>query len=301
MNPYMTIEKVMKTAYDHHILIPAFNIAYLPMVKPISDALVECRSIGIIEVSRPDIENFGAKSIKSVAQQYKNDADQKFTFLHLDHVPVIDEHFLPVNWLAMINEAIELEFDSVMIDGSRLPFADNVSITKKVVEMAHEKNICVEAELGSVMGHEPFSLPPYEEIFEKKIGFTDPVAAEKFVKMTGVDWLSVSVGSIHGAITGAAKHEKKVRARIDIEHLEKIKNATGIPLVLHGGSGIDEECLKQAIKTGITKINIGTEIRQAYEQGVKIDEKQAQENVKMIVKKLIETYQVQNSIDILLK
>ncbi|MGC8804730.1 MAG: class II fructose-bisphosphate aldolase, partial [Candidatus Ratteibacteria bacterium] len=259
MNPYMTIEKVMKTAYDHHILIPAFNIAYLPMVKPISDALVECRSIGIIEVSRPDIENFGAKSIKSVAQQYKNDADQKFTFLHLDHVPVIDEHFLPVNWLAMINEAIELEFDSVMIDGSRLPFADNVSITKKVVEMAHEKNICVEAELGSVMGHEPFSLPPYEEIFEKKIGFTDPVAAEKFVKMTGVDWLSVSVGSIHGAITGAAKHEKKVRARIDIEHLEKIKNATGIPLVLHGGSGIDEECLKQAIKTGITKINIGTE------------------------------------------
>ncbi|HOK80158.1 MAG TPA: class II fructose-bisphosphate aldolase [bacterium] len=301
MNPYMTIEKVMKTAYDHHIVIPTFNVAYLPMVKPISDALVECRTIGIIEVSRPDIENFGAKSIKSVAQQYENDADPKFTFLHLDHVPVIDEHFLPVNWLAMINEAIDLEFDSVMIDGSRLPFADNVSITKRVVEMAHGKNICVEAELGSVMGHEPFPLPPYEEIFEKKIGFTDPVAAEKFVKMTDVDWLSVSVGSIHGAITGAAKHEKKVRARIDIEHLEKIKNATGIPLVLHGGSGIDEEYIRQAIKVGITKINIGTEVRQAYEEGVKIDERQAQENVKMVVKKLIDAYQVQNSIDILLR
>ncbi|HPP08973.1 MAG TPA: class II fructose-bisphosphate aldolase [bacterium] len=301
MNPYMTIKKVMKTAYDHHIVIPAFNVAYLPMVKPISDALVECRTIGIIEVSRPDIENFGAKSIKSVAQQYENDADPKFTFLHLDHVPVIDEHFLPVNWLAMINEAIDLEFDSVMIDGSRLPFADNVSITKRVVEMAHGKNICVEAELGSVMGHEPFPLPPYEEIFEKKIGFTDPVAAEKFVKMTDVDWLSVSVGSIHGAITGAAKHEKKVRARIDIEHLEKIKNATGIPLVLHGGSGIDEEYIRQAIKVGITKINIGTEVRQAYEEGVKIDERQAQENVKMVVKKLIDAYQVQNSIDILLR
>ncbi|HXK45769.1 MAG TPA: class II fructose-bisphosphate aldolase [bacterium] len=297
----MTIKKVMKTAYDHHIVIPAFNVAYLPMVKPISDALVECRTIGIIEVSRPDIENFGAKSIKSVAQQYENDADPKFTFLHLDHVPVIDEHFLPVNWLAMINEAIDLEFDSVMIDGSRLPFADNVSITKRVVEMAHGKNICVEAELGSVMGHEPFPLPPYEEIFEKKIGFTDPVAAEKFVKMTDVDWLSVSVGSIHGAITGAAKHEKKVRARIDIEHLEKIKNATGIPLVLHGGSGIDEEYIRQAIKVGITKINIGTEVRQAYEEGVKIDERQAQENVKMVVKKLIDAYQVQNSIDILLR
>jgi len=301
MNPYMNIGKIMRAAYDNHVIIPAFNVAYLPMVKPISDALVESRTIGIIEVSRPDIENFGAKSIKSVAQQYENDADPKFTFLHLDHVPVIDEHFLPVNWLAMIDEAIELGYDSVMIDGSRLPFADNVSITKKVVEMAHEKNICVEAELGSVMGHEPFPLPPYEEIFEKKIGFTDPEAAQKFVKMTGVDWLSVSAGSIHGAISGAAKHEKKIRARLDIEHLEKIKNATGIPLVLHGGSGIDEECFKKAIKTGIAKINIGTEIRQAYEEGIKIDEKTACENVKAVVKKLIETYQVQNSIDILVK
>lgn len=301
MNPHMKISDIMKSAYEKHIVIPAFNIAYLGMVKPVSDALSECRTIGIIEVSRPDIENFGAESIGAVAQKYREFADLRFTFLHLDHVPVIDENFLPVNWLAMIHEAIEHGFDSVMIDGSRLPFTENVKITKKVVEIAHARNVCVEAELGSVLGHESIPLPPYEEIFEKKIGFTDVEHAKKFVEMTGVDWLSVSVGSIHGAISGAAKNQKKVTARIDIEHLEKLMKATGIPLVLHGGSGIEINFIRRAIKAGITKINIGTEIRQAYEQGLKIDENVAQEKVKEKVKELIEIYQIQGSADILLK
>jgi len=301
MNPYMKISDVMKSAYEKHIVIPAFNIAYLGMVKPVSDALSECRTIGIIEVARPDIENFGAESIDAVAQRYREFADFRFTFLHLDHIPVIDENFLPVNWLAMIEEGIELGFDSVMIDGSRLPFEENVRITKQVVEIAHSRDICVEAELGSVLGHESIPLPPYEEIFEKRIGFTDVEHAKKFVEMTGVDWLSVSVGSIHGAISGAAKNQKKIAARIDIEHLEKLKQATGIPLVLHGGSGIEIDFIRKAISAGITKINIGTEIRQAYEQGLKIDERTAQENVKAKVKNLIEMYQIQGSAEILLQ
>lgn len=296
----MRISELMRVAYEKHILIPAFNVAYLPMVKPISEALSECKTIGIIEVSRPDIINFGAKSIESVAEQYHKIANQHFTFLHLDHVPVIDENYEQVDWEKMIETGIRLGFDSVMIDGSRLPFEQNIEITYSVVEMAHKNNICVEAELGSVLGHEKEELPPYEEIFEKKIGFTDPEKAKIFVEKTGVDWLSVSVGSIHGAISKTAKNKKKLCARIDIEHLSRINQKANIPLVLHGGSGISPECIMQAVKNGITKINIGTEIRQAYESGLKSESNIAEENVKTTIRKLIETYQVFNSAELLL-
>jgi len=300
MNTYMRISKIMALAYEKQIVIPAFNVAYLPMIKPISDALKECRTIGIIEVSRPDIENFGAESVRAVYEEYMKSADMKFTFLHLDHVPVIDENFMPVNWLAMIEEGITLGFDSVMIDGSRLNFNENVRITKTVVDISHLNNICVEGELGYVFGHETTVPPPYEEIFEKKLGFTDVNEAAKFVELTRVDWLSVSAGSIHGAISGSARDLKKIRAKLDIEHIKKLKEATKIPLVLHGGSGIETEYIISGIKAGITKINIGTEIRQAYEKGIEHSQKYAEDSVKDTIKKLIDDYQIRNSVDILM-
>ncbi|MCX7705164.1 MAG: class II fructose-bisphosphate aldolase [bacterium] len=296
----MKISQVMRLAYKKHILIPAFNVAYLPMLKPISDALSECNTIGIIEVSRPDIMNFGAKSIEAVAAEYEKFANEKFCFLHLDHVPVIDENFTDVDWEQWIKNGIELGYDSVMIDGSRLSFEENIRITATVVEMAHRNGVCVEAELGSVLGHENKKLPPYEEIFEKKIGFTQPEEAKIFVEKTNVDWLSVSVGSIHGAISGAAKNQKKICARIDIKHLAEINQKTSIPLVLHGGSGIQVDCIKEAIKNGITKINIGTEIRQAYEQVMESDQKIAEKMVKKAVMGIIDSYQIYNSADVLL-
>ncbi|MBT9150779.1 MAG: Fructose-bisphosphate aldolase [candidate division WS2 bacterium] len=146
-----------------------------------------------------------------------------------------------------------------------LDFEENVRITKKAVELAHSKNIPVEAELGAVLGHEKGPLPPYEELFETGKGFTDFHQAETFVKQTGVNWLSVAVGNIHGAISGAAKDQKKVEARLNLKHLRELAIITGIPLVLHGGSGIKQEYVLEGIKNGICKINIGTEIRQAYE------------------------------------
>lgn len=300
MNPFMKISDVMLIAYKKHILVPAFNVAYLPMLKPISDALAECNCIGIIEVSRPDIMNFGAGSIEAVAQEYEKNANKKFCFLHLDHVPVIDENYQEVDWEGWIRKGIELGYDSVMIDGSRLAFEENIRITGMVVEMAHKKGICVEAELGSVLGHEKEKLPPYEEIFQKKIGFTRPEEAKVFVEKTGVDWLSVSVGSIHGAISGAAREEKKICARIDISRLSEINRNTRIPLVLHGGSGIPMDCIMEAVKNGITKINIGTEIRQAYEKGLVSGKEIAGKMVEKVVINLVNLYQLQNSADVLL-
>jgi fructose/tagatose bisphosphate aldolase len=135
-------------------------------------------------------------------------------------------------------------------------------------------------------------LPPYEELFRSGKGFTDPAEAQRFVRETGVDWLSVAVGNIHGAISGVAKDQKKVEARLNIEHLIKIRELTNVPLVLHGGSGIQKEYVLQAIQNGITKINVGTEIRQAYEQGWREsgDVRKGQRMLRERLQELIEEY-----------
>ncbi len=262
----ISIQEIMRRALEKAVVIPAFNIAHIPILKPVAEALQATGTFGLIELARPDVEKFGAVSFKAVAEEYGKFADEDFMRLHQDHIPVIDEDGLAVEWRLLIKEAIANGYSSVMIDGSRLPLEENISVTREVVEMAHPKGVAVEAELGAVLGHEEGPLPPYEELFRSGKGFTRVDEARRFVAETGVDWLSVAVGSVHGAISEAARFEKKISARIHIEHLRKLKEATRVPLVLHGGSGIEKVSVLQAIENGITKINIGTEIRQAYER-----------------------------------
>jgi len=198
----------------------------------------------------------------------------------------------------MIGQAIELGYDSVMIDASRLPLEENIACTRRVVEMAHPSGVVVEAELGAVLGHEEGPLPPYDELFASKRGFTDPDEARRFVRETGVDWLSVSVGSVHGAISEATKDQQKVAAKLDIEHLRKLRDATGVPLVLHGGSGVQPAYVAEGIKTGIAKINIGTDIRQPYERtiaaGGSVSEAQAA-SAEVISRLIREVYRIEGS------
>jgi fructose/tagatose bisphosphate aldolase len=156
-----------------------------------------------------------------------------------------------------------------MVDGSRLSLAENIAATRQAVELAHRAGCPCEAELGAVLGHEAGPLPPYEELFASGRGFTDVQEAERFVRETGCDWLSVAIGNIHGAISGALKNQKKVEARLNLDHLERLRQATGVPLVLHGGSGVKRESVLAAVQRGIVKINIGTEIRQAYEAALR--------------------------------
>jgi fructose/tagatose bisphosphate aldolase len=122
-----------------------------------------------------------------------------------------------------------------------------------------------EAELGAILGHESGPLPPYDELFASGKGFTKVDEGRHFVDETGCDWLSVAVGNIHGPISAGLKDKKKVAARLDLDHLRSLAQAVSIPLVLHGGSGIPQEYVLESFKMGIAKINIGTEIRQAYE------------------------------------
>ena len=286
------IGEYMRRAYERGLLIPAFNAAYPEMVKPICDTLKKLETYGICEVARPDIEKFGARGFDVIFDEFRKHADPSFVSLHQDHVPVIDEDGESIDYLTLLRQTLDLGFDSVMIDGSRLPLDDNIRITEEVVKIAHAKDTPVEAELGAVLGHESGPLPPYEKLFESGQGFTRPEDAGRFVKETGVDWLSVAVGNIHGPITGAAKDSKKLNARLSIPHLQKIKEATGIPLVLHGGSGVQREYVLEAVRNGLSKINIGTDIRQAYEQSIRNtgDAVRAQEAVSETMEYLIVEY-----------
>jgi ketose-bisphosphate aldolase len=245
--------------------IPAFNIPFLPMMEAVVEALRDTDCFGLIAVARPEWMKFEAGSVRAIYQEYQRVKDERFTRLHLDHVPVIDEDNLSVDFEAIIREAIQLGYESVMVDGSRLTLEENIQATRKIAHLAHAAGIALEGELGAVFGHEAGPLPPYEELYTSGKGFTAAEDARRFVQETGVDWLSVAVGNVHGAISGLTRHNKKVEARLNVEHLERIYEAVQIPLVLHGGSGINKKYLKEAIRRGIAKINIATAIRQPYE------------------------------------
>ena len=251
----------------YKFVIPAFNIPFLPMMKPVIEAIRDENSFALVQVARLEWEKFESKSLKAVRDEYECWRDEKHVRLHLDHVPALDDDAKLVDYMPIINEAIELGYDSLMIDASRLSLEENIEVTKRVCDVAHQAGLACEAELGAVLGHESGPLPPYDEIFASGESFTKVDEAAKFVAETGCDWLSVAIGNIHGAISESTRGQTKIAARLDIQHLKELKDITNIPLVLHGGSGIRNEYIIEAIKNGIAKINVGTEIRQAYEKG----------------------------------
>jgi ketose-bisphosphate aldolase len=246
-------------------VIPAFNIPYLPMMEPVVAALRASRTFGLIAVARLEWLKFEAGGLKAIRDEYQRVNDERFTRLHLDHVPVIDEDNLPVDYESVIREAIDLGYGSVMVDGSRLSLEDNIDATRRITRIAHAAGVPVEGELGAVMGHEAGPLPPYEELFASGKGFTTPEDARQFVDETGVDWLSVAIGNVHGAIAASVRSGKKVEARLNLDQLQQIYEAAQVPLVLHGGTGIRREYIHEAFRRGIAKINIATAIRQPYE------------------------------------
>lgn len=158
--------------------------------------------------------------------------------LHLDHCPDLD----------IVFQAIRAGFSSVMYDGSALPFADNAANTALVCKVAHAGGVSVEAELGSLAATET----SHEGSADDKEVYTSPEAARQFVAQSGCDALAVSIGTVHGLYKG------KPNIRVDI--LKEIDALLKMPLVLHGGSGIPEEDIRQCIANGIAKINVNTEI-----------------------------------------
>ena len=266
----MNANEVVIRAREAKTVIAAFNIPFLPMVKPVIEAIVDEKSIAMIQVARLEWEKFQSQSLEAVAEEYTKYAKTKFTLLHLDHVPVIDEDNVMVDYMPVMKRAIKAGYQSVMLDGSRLPLNENIEATRRVSDLAHSCGLAVEAELGCVSGHESGGIGmSYEELFCTKKGFTDISEAERFAEQSGCDWLSVAVGSVHGAIAKNIRKDKKPEALLDIAHIVALREAVGgMPLVLHGGTGIKQRYILEAIENGISKINVGTEIRQTYEHAI---------------------------------
>lgn len=264
---FMNAKQAVKLAQANKTIIPAFNIPYLPMVEPVVQAIVDENSLAMVQVARLEWEKFESESPEAVAKEYFKFAKEGYTLLHLDHVPAIDEDQKLVDFLPLLQRALDAGYQSIMVDGSRLPLDENIAVTAKAAEIAAKYDAGVEAELGAVSGHEGDGIGlSYEELFTTKKGFTKTDEAERFAKESGCDWLSVAVGSFHGAIAASTKHLKKPEARLDIDHIVALAKATGnMPLVLHGGSGIKQDYILRGVESGIAKINVATEIRQPYE------------------------------------
>jgi fructose/tagatose bisphosphate aldolase len=259
---------IVTNAYRAGVVVPAFNVPYLPMVKPVVDAVVDLDSFALVEVARIEWLKFECRGPAAVMEEFARWSAPDHVRLHLDHIPVIDEDGMAVDYMPILREAIDLGFHSVMVDGSLLDLRGNIEATRRVADLAHAKGIPCEAELGAIAREGTGPQLPYEELYRTGMGFTSAEDAGRFVQETGCDWLSVAVGNIHGAVSAALKDRKKTEARLNLEHLDRLRQAAGIPLVLHGGSGVRREDLLAAVKRGITKVNVGFEIRQAYEQAL---------------------------------
>ena len=299
--------KILKKADKYPYAVPAFNFYNLETLQAILEGATEMNSPVIVQTSEGAIKYAGIENLIALVHANKK-IKIPFAF-HLDHG----------RDLSVIKKAINLGYTSVMIDGSHLSYKENIKITKKVVLMAHKKNVSVEAELGTIAGVEDMV-----SVKEKNAVLTDPLQALDFVKKTGCDYLAVSIGTSHGA------YKFKEDSSLDIKRLKQIVSLVKIPLVLHGAStvprdmveiaskygadltktkGNDIKQIRQAVKNGIDKVNIDTDLRIAFDAGVReklfispkeIDPRKilsiAKENIKEIVKRKIELLGSKNRI-----
>lgn len=238
--PLVNLKELLDDAYKRKYAVGAFNVVNLDFLEAIVKAAEIKNSpviLNIAEVHFPfvTLENI-VPSIKAVSERARVPMA-----LNLDH---------GLSFEAIVR-AIRNGFTSIMFDGSTLNYEENIEKTSEVVKLCHAANISVEAELGAVGGEEGGGL---EGDADPSL-FTDPGKAAHFVKSTQIDALAVAIGNSHGKYKGVPN--------LDFTRLEQIKEATGIPLVLHGGSGISTSDFRKAIGLGISKINFFTGMSQA--------------------------------------
>lgn len=247
--------------------IPSFNINNLEILKAVIKAAEDLRSPVIVQTSEGAIAYAGMDYLIAMVRVA---AKGKIpVVLHVDHGKD----------LAVIKQAIQSGYTSVMFDGSSLPYAENVKRTKQVVSWAKRKGVSVEAEIGALKGIEDFV-----NVSERDAFLTDPKEAALFAKETGCDSLAVAIGTAHGA------YKFKGKTHLDIDRLKQIAKLVNLPIVLHGASGVLEDVvkmaehygaklgeargvmdtdIKQAIKHGVAKINIDTDLRLGFTAGLR--------------------------------
>ena len=241
----LTMNEMLKTAQEHRFAVPAFNAGSGQLLTAMMES-AEAKKAPVIMAIHPDELTFLRDSfIASVL--YEANHSKVPMVLHLDHGASYEQCI----------HAIQLGFTSVMIDGSQLPFAENIALTQKVVEAAHAVGVSVEGELGTI-GQTGNSI----ETGTTKIIYTDPADAKTFVEKTGVDSLAVAIGTAHGI------YPKGFVPKLKLDLIPQIRKVVRVPLVLHGGSSNPDKEIAESVNLGITKINISSDIKFSFMTGV---------------------------------
>ena len=267
--PLVTSKDMFKKAYDGQYAVGAFNVNNMEIIQGIVEAAKEEQAPLILQVSAGARKYAKHIYLMKLVEAAVEDSGLSIC-LHLDH----GEDF------EICKACVDGGFTSVMIDGSKYPFEENIKLTKQVVEYAHERGVVVEAELGRLAG-----IEDAVKVSEREAVLTDPDEAVEFVERTGVDSLAIAIGTSHGA------YKFKGEPKLDFERLEKItKLLPGFPIVLHGASsvpaefvelcnkyggqipgaqGVPEDMLRKAATMGVCKINIDTDLRLAMTASVR--------------------------------
>lgn len=264
-----SLSSVLQKAQRGGYAVGAFNINNLETLQAVMEAAESETSPVIISTSEGAIDYAGMEELAALVHLAAKKSKRPVVF-HLDHGKNED----------LVLRAIKSGFyTSVMFDGSSLPYKENVAKTKKIVALAHKKHISVEAELGAIAGIEDFV-----SVEDRDAHFTDPTQAQDFIKQTQCDALAIAIGTSHGAYKFSGD------SKLDFKRLEQIKKVVSIPLVLHGASGIPTNikkvCLaygckiekakgiadahiKRAVALGINKVNIDSDLRIAFDAGIR--------------------------------
>ncbi|MGQ9735345.1 MAG: class II fructose-1,6-bisphosphate aldolase [Thermaceae bacterium] len=266
--PLVVGKEILDKARKEGYAVPSFNTNNLEITQAILEVAEEVRAPVFIQISDGARKYAGMENLANLVKDMASRVRVPVA-LHLDHGADFK----------MVMQALRAGFTSVMIDASHHPFEENVAETKKCVEAAHAVGVSVEAELGRLQG-----IEDNIQVSEAEAFLTDPEEAERFVELTGIDYLAIAIGTSHGAYKG------KGRPYIDHQRLEEIAKRVPIPLVLHGASGvpqwlkdklvatgaelkeatgIHDEDIKKAIPNGIAKINIDTDLRLAMTLGIR--------------------------------
>ncbi|MGX8700747.1 class II fructose-bisphosphate aldolase [Caproiciproducens sp.] len=243
--PLVTTRELLLDARRGGYAVAAFNIENMEMVQTVIRTADEMRSPVIIQTTPGTVNYAGFNMLRAMVAVEAAKTDMPVA-VHLDHGDSYER----------CAAAMDSGYTSVMIDGSKLPYEENIAVTKAVVDLAAKKNIDVEGELGRVGGK--------EDTHEVKAGediYTDPQQAKDFAERTGVRSLAVAVGTAHGFYRGEPK--------LDFGRLEKIVGLVNIPIVLHGASGVPDEAVRRAVGLGVCKVNFATELRAALTKGVR--------------------------------
>jgi len=241
--PLVNTIQMLRDAQQKHYAVGAFNVENMEMAQAVVAAAEAQRAPVIIQTTPGTLKYAKPATYAAIVASLAEKATVPVA-MHLDHGDSYE--------LAM--ECLQAGYTSVMIDGSRLSFEDNIALAAKVVAEAAKKNVPVEAELGKVGGKE-------DNLEDAGDEYTEPDKAAAFASRTGISSLAVAIGTAHGVYSA--------KPVLDVERLKEIRACVEVPLVLHGASGLSTEQVQSCIAEGICKVNFATELRIAYTQGVK--------------------------------